>query len=159
MEAKKLDPVEIAREFYKESLQQNAALISDAVASFLRCHIDKVKFDNDDGWVECLVVDPSEKDMELADAIYAMSNLSFDWLSTTQDVKDFLKSRYTDDMQMTLRQQYHMALFDFETIRKGICSIRDAEDDSNYDKDNNYIGPWHDGIRVHYMIYNENREG
>lgn len=145
------NPREMARELYKDLLQKNAMLISDAINAFIRNHSDSVKFDNEHDFVEVFIVDPSKEEMDIADAVYALSNPSFDWLSASQDVKDYLKKCFADDMQEKLRS-FGMALFDFETMYE-MTSVADLENDSNYDKDGEYIGPHHSGLRLSYMVW------
>lgn len=153
-------PREIAREFYRDLLQKNALLISDAINSFIRIHADCVTFDDSEGGsglnrVEVFVLDPSEKDMEIADAIYALSNPSFDWLSTTQDVKDYLKVSFNNDLREHLKG-FGMALFDMETIPE-LHTRAEHENASNFDEDGEYIGPNHSGLRVTYYVWSSHR--
>ena len=145
------NPREMARELYKDLLQKNAMLISDAINVFIRSHANCVKYDEEDKSVEVFVVDPSKEEMDVADAIYALSNPSFDWLSASQDVKDYLKKCFADDMQEKLRS-FGMALFDFETMYE-IVNVADLENDSNYDENEEYIGPRHSGLRLSYMVW------
>lgn len=152
-----LNPREIAREFYGDLLQKNAMLISDAISSFIRIHANCVTFDDSEGFesefkrVEVFVLDPSKKDMEIADAIYALSNPSFDWLSTTQDVKNYLKESFNADLREYLGK-LGMRLFDMETIPE-LHTKAEHEDASNFDEDGEYIGPNHSGLRVKYYVY------
>lgn len=152
------NPREMARDFYKDRLQKNAMLISNAISSFIRVHADCVTFNDDEDEltrVDVFVLDPSKKDMELADAVYALSNPSFDWLSTSQDVKDYLKVSFNNDLQEHLRK-FGMALFDMETIPE-LHTQAEHENASNFDEDGDYIGPSHSGLRVTYCVWPPHR--
>lgn len=140
---------EQVREFYAKTLEKNAALICDAVAATLRSHFDDVEFDDD--VVDLFILDPSEEELKMADAVFALSTLSFKYLGGDEEVTRYIEESYNDDLQMTLREKYSMALFDFETIRDGVIIPDDRENESNYDEDGNYQGPYHNGIHIHYI--------